>query len=313
MKLTRTHSRIAALALTAVLVSPTPAWALDSKDMAGSTPEAGTVVSLRMEDGEPDDGSCTGTAIAPHWVVTARHCMEMFSKPGGTVRTGEGDQQRMYKVDRWEKAPRGDIGLVHTEEPMQLEHFAEVSHDELKNGEVTVYGWSSEGTGGSKTLPVAKGDADTAAGDEAPALFDAPSAAVVSLKNGARIQGGDSGGPIFADGKVAAVMSAGLFDDPDNPSEEDLMSNPKVAVSPVADQAEWIEKTVAGEETASGEAAAAGEEAASGEEAGSEAVSGADTMTTADDGARPMPGSLWIILGSVVIIAGAVLWRLSRR
>ena len=42
MKLTRTHSRIAALALTAVLVSPTPAWALDSKDMAGSTPEAGT-------------------------------------------------------------------------------------------------------------------------------------------------------------------------------------------------------------------------------------------------------------------------------
>ena len=92
MKLTRT----AAVALTALLAAPAPAWALDSKEMAGSTPEAGTVVSLRMEDGEPEDGSCTGTAIAPHWVVTARHCMEMFNKPGGTVRTGEGDQQRMY-------------------------------------------------------------------------------------------------------------------------------------------------------------------------------------------------------------------------
>lgn len=291
MKLTRT----AAIALTAVLAAPAPAWALDSKDMAGSTPEAGTVVSLRMEDNEPEDGSCTGTAIAPHWVVTARHCMEMFNKPGGTVRTGEGDQQRMYKVDRWEKAPRGDIGLVHTEEPMQLEHFAEVSHDALRNGEVTVYGWSSEGTGGSTTLPVAKGEADTSAGDEAPALFDAPSAAVVSLKNGARIQGGDSGGPIFAGGKVAAVMSAGLFDDPDNPSEEDLLSNPKVAVSPVADQAEWIEQTIAED----------GMDQA-------EPVSGSDAMEAGDSG-RQMPVSLWLVLGSVVVIAAAAVWRFSRR
>lgn len=297
MKLTRT----AAVALTALLAAPAPAWALDSKEMAGSTPEAGTVVSLRMEDGEPEDGSCTGTAIAPHWVVTARHCMEMFNKPGGTVRTGEGDQQRMYKVDRWEKAPRGDIGLVHTEEPMQLEHFAEVSHDELQNGEVTVYGWSSEGTGGSTTLPVAQGEADTSAGDEAPALFDAPSAAVVSLKNGARIQGGDSGGPIFADGKVAAVMSAGLFDDPDNPSEEDLLSNPKVAVSPVADQAEWIEQTIAEDGDSDGE-----------EMDQAEPVSGSDAMEVEDSG-RQMPVSLWLVLGSVVVIAAAAVCRFSRR
>lgn len=298
MKLTRT----AAIALTALLAAPAPAWALDSKDMAGSHPEGSSVVSLRMEDSEPEDGSCTGTAIAPHWVVTARHCMEMFNKPGGTVRTGQGDDQRMYKVDRWEKAPRGDIGLVHTEEPMQLDHFADVSHEELKNGEVTVYGWSSEGTGGSETLPVAKGEADTSAGAEAPALFDAPSAAVVSLKNGARIQGGDSGGPIFADGKIAAVMSAGLFDDPDNPTEEDLLSNPKVAVSPVADQAEWIEKTIAGDDMA---------DAAEGE-AEAEAVSGSNSVR-ADDASNQMPVSLWLILGGVVIVAGAAVWRFSRR
>ena len=129
---------------------------------------------------------------------------------------------------------------------MRVDHYAEISREELADGEVTVYGWSSEGTGGATKLPMAKGEADTSAGGDAPALFDAPSAAVVSLKNGARIQGGDSGGPIFAGGEVAAVMSAGLFDDADNPSEEDLISNPKVAVSPVADQAEWIEKTIGG-------------------------------------------------------------------
>ncbi len=298
MKLTRTT----ALALTALLAAPAPAWALDSKDMAGSTPESDTVVSLRMEDNEPEDGSCTGTAIAPHWVVTARHCMEMFTKPGGTVRTGEGDDQRMYKVDRWEKAPRGDIGLVHTEEDMQLDHYAEISREELADGEVTVYGWSSEGTGGATKLPVAKGEADTSAGGDAPVLFDAPSAAVVSLKNGARIQGGDSGGPIFAGGKVAAVMSAGLFDDPDNPSEEDLMSNPKVAVTPVADQAEWIEKTIAGEETVSG----------SGMETDTASAASGNSADTAEAGRR-MPASLWLVLGGVVAAAAAVAWRFSRR
>lgn len=292
MKLTR----IPAIALAALLVAPAPAFALDSADMAGSNPEADTVVSLRMENNEPEDGSCTGTAIAPHWVVTARHCMEMFNKPGGTVRTGQGENQRMHKVDRWEKAPRGDIGLVHTVDDMQLDHYAEVSREDLKNGEVTVYGWSSEGTGGSEKLPVATGDADTSAGVDAPALFDAPSAAVVSLKNGARIQGGDSGGPIFAGGKVAAVMSAGLFDDPDNPTEEDLLSNPKVAVSPVADQAEWIEKTVAGD--------GAGSE--------SDAVADSAEMTAEENGGQ-MPVSLWLILGSAVVLACAVVWRLSRR
>lgn len=42
MKFTRTTT---ALALTALLAAPAPAWALDSKDFAGATPEADTVVS----------------------------------------------------------------------------------------------------------------------------------------------------------------------------------------------------------------------------------------------------------------------------
>ena len=39
-------------------------------------------------------------------------------------------------------------------------------------------------------------------------------------------------------------MSAGLFSDPDNPSEEELLSNPKVAVAPVAAQYEWIDNII---------------------------------------------------------------------
>ena len=102
-------------------------------------------------------------------------------------------------------------------------------------------------------------------------------------------------------------MSAGLFDDPDNPSEEDLLSNPKVAVSPVADQAEWIEKTIAGEETDTGDA-----------ETMPEKVNGADgadaaSAMEAEEAGQQMPVSLWIILGSVIIVAGAAAWRFSRK
>lgn len=224
---------------------------MESTTFAGDAAEAAPVVSVRVEDKDPADGVCTGTAISEHWVITARHCVEAARKPGGSVRTGQGDDQKVYKVDRHEVAPRGDIALLHTEQPMQLDHFAEIA-DAVPTGDARIYGWSSDGSGGSKRLPSADAVVE---GESELALFGAPTALKVALKNGARIQPGDSGGAIFADGKVAGVMSAGLFADPDNPTKEEITSNAAVAVAPVADQAEWIRSVVAGGATAGGAAA----------------------------------------------------------
>ncbi|WJZ07415.1 putative peptidase precursor [Corynebacterium glaucum] len=224
-------------------MSSLPALAMESTTFAGDSPETEPVVSVRVDDSDPKDGVCTGTAIAEHWVITARHCTDMARKPGGSVRTGQGDSQAVYQVDRVEVAPRGDIALMHTVEPMRLSHFAEVAA-EAPSGEVNIYGWSSDGSGGSTQLPSAKGKVE---GESELSLYDAPVAAKVTLADGARIQPGDSGGAIFADGKVAGIMSAGLFEDPDNPTEEEMQSNSAVAVAPVADQAEWI-RSVAGEQ-----------------------------------------------------------------
>ncbi|OHR20852.1 trypsin-like serine protease [Corynebacterium sp. HMSC034A01] len=225
-----------------VAMAAQPAWAMDSEQFAGDAAEAQPVVSVRVDDSDPDDGVCTGTAIDPHWVITARHCVEAAAKPGGSVRTGQGEDQKVFQVDRHEVAPRGDIALLHTTEDMGLSSYASVA-DTVPSGEVNIYGWSSDGSGGSTKLPAAEA---TVRGESPLALFDAPTALDVALNDGARIQPGDSGGAIFSEGKVAGVMSAGLFEDPENPTEEEMTSNAAVAVAPVAEQAEWIRGVVAG-------------------------------------------------------------------
>ena len=251
--------KLAICVAVGVALSAQPAWAMESEQFAGDVAEATPVVSVRVDDSDPDDGVCTGTAIDPHWVITARHCVEAAAKPGGSVRTGQGDNQKVYKVDRHEVAPRGDIALLHTEEDMGLNKYASVA-DTVPDGDVTIYGWSSDGSGGSTRLPSAEAEVR---GESPLALFDAPTALDVALKHGARIQPGDSGGAIFADGKVAGIMSAGLFEDPENPTEEEMTSNAAVAVAPVAEQAEWIRGVVAGSDVPGAGAAASSKPSAS--------------------------------------------------
>ena len=234
--------KLAICVAVGVAMAAQPAWAMESEQFAGDAAEAQPVVSVRVDDSDPDDGVCTGTAIDPHWVITARLGGRFHAVAGGSVRTGQGDNQKVYKVDRHEVAPRGDIALLHTAEDMGLPLYASVA-DTLPSGGVNIYGWSSDGSGGSTTLPAAEA---TVRGESPLALFDAPTALDVALENGARIQPGDSGGAIFDGGKVAGIMSAGLFEDPENPTEEEMTSNAAVAVAPVAEQAEWIRGVVAG-------------------------------------------------------------------
>ena len=152
-----------------------------------------------------------------------------------------------------------------------LEKFAEVA-DEVPTGDVNIYGWSSDGSGGSTKLPSAQAEIR---GESPLALYEAPTALEVALKDGARIQPGDSGGAIFADGKVAAIMSAGLFEDPDNPTEEEMTSNAAVAVAPVADQVNWIRGIIgANDAMETGEASEPGGAAAEAPSEGSEGIWG---------------------------------------
>ena len=61
----------------------------------------------------------------------------------------------------------------------------------------------------------------------------------------AGMQGGDSGGPFFVDGKLAGLATAGTANgDPDLPS-------PSAAITAVAGTAEWIDNIISGRDTQS--------------------------------------------------------------
>lgn len=242
--LVRAHSLLAVTALA--LLPAGAAHALISPDKAGTDDAiSAAVVSERIgSEGDPN-GNCTGTAIAPQWVVTARHCVEGTPNvSGSTVRIGQGDKQRVVEVDRWEKAPAGDITLMHTKEDMKLASYPKIADKAPSSGEVTVYGWSSDGSGGTKTLPKATG---SITGTADFTLFEGKQSLSVDLRNGAKTQPGDSGGPVFTGDKVAAVLTASI--DESNP---EATSSSHFTCTPLAEQYDWIMKTISADDGDSG-------------------------------------------------------------
>ena len=248
--LVRAHSLLAVTALA--LLPAGAAHALMSPDMAGDDAVSTAVVSEKIgEEGDPS-GNCTGTAIAPRWVVTARHCVEGSPNvSGSSVRIGQGDKQRVVDVDRWEKAPAGDITLMHTTENMKLSSYPKIADTVPSSGEVTVYGWSSDGSGGTKTLPKATGSI-TGIADFT--LFDGKQSLSVDLSNGAKTQPGDSGGPVFVGDKVAAVLTASIDE-----NDPEATSSSHFTCTPLAEQYDWIMKTISADDGDSGSQAKAKE------------------------------------------------------
>ena len=266
--LVRAHSLLAVTALA--LLPAGAAHALMSPDVAGDDAVSTAVVSEKIgEEGDPS-GNCTGTAIAPRWVVTARHCVEGSPNvSGSSVRIGQGDKQRVVNVDRWEKAPAGDITLMHTTEDMKLSSYPKIADTVPSSGEVTVYGWSSDGSGGTKTLPKATGSI-TGIADFT--LFDGKQSLSVDLSNGAKTQPGDSGGPVFVGDKVAAVLTASIDE-----NDPEATSSSHFTCTPLAEQYDWIMKTIS----------------ADGGDSGSQ--------TKAKDSHDLNP--LWLVGGGVVLLA----------
>ena len=148
---------------------------------------------------------CSGTVVAPDWVLTAGHCAD---KGGMSVRTGSlqldgGDQ---VAVDRTEADPTADLALLHLATPTTAPAVQLATEDPKAGAINQIFGWgmTAPDSGPAGQLPVAKVKVtgiDCVDAAQGPAICS-------TGMNGAA-SNGDSGGPEMAGGQEVGVCSTG--------------------------------------------------------------------------------------------------------
>lgn len=205
----------------------------------------------------PTASNCTATLISSQWIVLANHCISEGGIDDGIVTFGTTDNtdtaNKKYTPEKFIPHPGGhDIALVKLDRPVEGVTPAPLWDGSLldKDTPATIYGWGWGGIAELKPKNLMEGH-----GDVLPGFIKASGAAegeqlATFESSDARITKGDSGGPVFIDGKLFGTLSgreAGTVDDPAN-----LTPNSGYYV-PVNMYSEWINSVVSDVDIPSGE------------------------------------------------------------
>ncbi|MFF1251897.1 S1 family peptidase [Pseudarthrobacter sp. NPDC058329] len=235
MKIARILAATAAVALLGPL-QPATAAPAQGGDTASPDIAGGTTTSIASApyaaqisfDSTGTSVGCTGSQISASWVITAKHCNSTslksvrlgtsYLESGGTVKT----------VAARYASSAGDVLLLKLSTPHYGSYVGLSSSFPAAGVAAKVYGWGDQ-TEGAGTMSYNLKTANVTVAGQGIDTYGGPSVRTQSQTG--HTLGGDSGGPLIVNGKLAGVLSTSSILPASNPSSYTRYYNDHASVA----------------------------------------------------------------------------------